>query len=161
MGLVSQHIQRDLFWFAGLCQPTLPAHSLPPRVLPWAVHKLRHLCNLVVGPCSNSVQARFLGNSAVSSMSPKPLESPRVFAVVHFPITSQLNKRGTQQGIPSLSVTQRILSRQQSRKPHCSLQSAINVGYFVPLLTQAGKRKREQKCLCTRATLFFPHFLPP
>lgn len=123
-----------------------------------------HLCSLVVGLSSNRVQARFLGNSAVSSVSPKPLESPRVFAVVHFPITSQLNKRGTQQGISSLSVTQRILSRQQSRKPHCSLQSAISVAYFVPLLTQTGEWKREQKC-CVRVrtgvTLFFPHFLPP
>lgn len=37
----------------------------------------------------------FLGNSTVSSTSPKPLESPRVFAVVHFShyFTSQLNKR--------------------------------------------------------------------
>lgn len=116
------------------------------------------LCSLVVGLSSDSVQTWFFENSTVSSMIPQPLESPRVFAVVHFShyFTSQLSEsKGTQQGISSLSVTQRILSRQQSRKPHWSLQSAISVTNFVPLLTQGGEWKREQKYICTGVTLFF------
>lgn len=71
--------------------------------------------------------------------------------------TPQLNKRKEVHSRASqVCQSHRILSRQESRKPHCSLQSAISVAYFAPWLTHAGEWKREQKCLCTVATLFFP-----
>lgn len=83
---------------------------------------------------------------------------------MHFLISPHHNLkkgRGKQQGISSFSLTWRILSRQQSRKTHCSLQSAISVAYFVLSLAQAGERKGEQKCICTGLTLFFPPSASP
>ena len=83
---------------------------------------------------------------------------------MHFPISPHHNLkkgRSKQQGVSSLSMTWRILSRQQSRKSHCSLQSAVSIAYFAPLLTQAGEWKGEQKCIRTGVTLFFPPFASP
>lgn len=118
-----------------------------------------HLCSLVVGLSSDGVQCDFWGTLQFLVRLLTHWRAQECLQLCTFPITSHhtsIKEKRYNSRTSQVYQWQRILSRQQIRKPHFSLQSGIRLVYFVPLITQAGEWKREQKCISTGATLFSP-----